>query len=44
MFIYKHLMSRLLYFWVDLGDTCVDLDSMISFLYGRKIVYNQPGG
>lgn len=30
-------MSRLIYFWVDYVNTCIDLDGMIPFLYGRKI-------
>lgn len=29
-------MCRLLHFWVDLVNTCVDLDSMISFLIWKK--------
>jgi len=35
-------MSRLLYFWVDYMATCVDLDSMLSFLDGRKAIHNRP--
>lgn len=29
--IQKHIMSRLLYFWVDLVPTCVDLRIMILY-------------
>lgn len=33
-------MGRLIYFWVDLSYTCVDLNVMVIYLYGRKIAYN----
>src|SRR3972149_5050693 len=34
------LMGRLLYFWVDLENSCVDLDTMIPSFYGREITHN----
>ena len=40
MYSYDHLMSRLVCFLVDLVDTCVDLDTVISFFYERRIIYN----
>lgn len=40
MYSYGYLMDRLVYFWVDLVGTCVDLDDMILYLYGREITNN----